>query len=227
MIFRFFQTGHASRYIAWVSLTMVGLFVWSILKPIGFRLSELPGWPAGARFETEQPAELFHGVVLAALACFASILLPLVRDRASRVLILGTAGFSVTAMYYLYRAPDLALTQISIEIVSLILFLLVLSLLPKEQPPELGNVAPRVVLAVAVGGVMFWLTLTSSVGSTPTMPFVSSDGKPYTNLGEFFLRNSHHGVDTQHVHADQAVGGVVARTPHDTHGGAHARRRTR
>ena len=225
-VFRLIQTGHAGHYIGFVCATMVALFVWSILKPIGFNFSELPAWPSEARFETERAGELFHGVILAALACFASILLPLVRDRASRVLILGTAGFSVTAMYYLYRAPDLALTQISIEIVSLILFLLVLSLLPKEQPPERGHVVPRVTLAVTVGGVMFWLTLTSSVGTTPTMPYLSHEGQPFENLGEFFLRNSHHGVDTEHLHAEQIVGGVVARASHgeteEAHGdGAH------
>ncbi len=220
-IFRLFQTGHLSHYIGFVSVTMVGLFVWSILRPIEFNLADLPGWPRDAwGRDAEYPSELFHGIILSALACFASILLPIVRDRASRVLILGTAGFSVTALYYIYRAPDLALTQISIEIVSLILFLLVLSLLPKEQPPELGKVIPRAALAIAVGGVMFWLTLTSSVGTRPTMSNVSADGRPFANLGEFFLRNSYHGVDTEHLHAEQVAGGVVARTPH-TEGGSH------
>ena len=213
VLFRLVQTGHISHYFVFVSLTMVGLFLWSI----DFQVWNLGQWwpdEAWAEANTDTGTELFHAVLMSALTCLASILLPLVRDRASRVLILGTAGFSVTALYYMYRAPDLALTQISIEIVSLILFLLVLSLLPKEQPPQRVLVIPRIVLAVAVGGVMFWLTLTSSTAVRPKMPYVNHEGQPYAHLGEYFLRNSHHGVDSKHVAAQDVVGGVVARQPH-------------
>ena len=202
------QTGHAGLYVALVFASLVGLFVWTL----SFQ-SEALRWPAGAMLELDQPQELRAGAMLTVAVCLSAILVATVRNRIIRVLVLGVCGFSVTAVYYFYKAPDLALTQISIEIVSLILFLLVLSLLPREAPGTQLWVAPRLIIGLAVGGVMFWLTLTSSVAARPTMPYVNSEGKPYAHLGEYFLRNSYHGEDTLHA---EAYGGVVDR------GEAHA-----
>ncbi len=189
-VFRILQGGHVTGYIAFVAIALVGFFAWSIR----FDFASLPGqWPGGAGLELDQLGELLPGILLTFMVCLTALLMPFVRDRASRVLILGACGFSVTGVYYQYRAPDLALTQISIEIVSLILFLLVLSMLPKQAPGPRLWVVPRVVLGAAVGLIMFWLTLTSSVGPQPTIHYL---GRQYANLGEFFLRNSHHGEDS-------------------------------
>ena len=202
------QTGNAGSYLAMVFLAIVGLFAWSVKGNFGALLAS---WPAGAVFESGHPDELRAGVLLTLLVCTAAVLLPVVKSRASRVLMLGTVGFTVTAVYYLYKAPDLALTQISIEIVSLILFLLVLSLLPKEVPQPMPWVSIRLMIASAVGVVMFWLTLTSSVGARPALPYTTAEGTPLPHLGAYFLRNAHHARDTAHVPAARAYGGVVDR----------------
>jgi len=189
--FGWVQRGHAAGYIALVMASIVGIFVIAI-SSTGVDLQLLP---------TESLANLMHSnellpaVLIAVLVCLTAVLLPIVVDRASRVLVLGACGFCVTAMYYLYRAPDLALTQISIEIVSLVLFLLVLSLIPRETPKPRHWVAGRVALSAAVGVVMCWLTIISSTGQQPPMPYLNYDHRPFANLGEFFLRNSHYGVD--------------------------------
>jgi NADH:ubiquinone oxidoreductase subunit 5 (subunit L)/multisubunit Na+/H+ antiporter MnhA subunit/uncharacterized MnhB-related membrane protein len=121
------QRGHAGFYIGATSVALVGLFAWAVWHDPG-----VLAWPAGAAMESIK--ELLPAYLLTALVCLAVLLMPVVRDRAARVLVLGTVGFSMTGIYYIYQAPDLALTQLSIEIVSLILFLLVLSLLPKHVP---------------------------------------------------------------------------------------------
>jgi len=210
-IFGLVQTGHTGSYITFISIALVGLFLWSI----GFDPNVIRDqWPGPEIFDADKPNELILGVLATFVVCLTAILLPIVTDRTSRVLVLGTCGFSVTLVYYLYRAPDVALTQISIEIVSLILFLLVLSLIPKEAPKARMWVAPRIVLSLMVGAVMFWLTLTSSVGVQPTIPSITHGGKSFANLGEFFLRNSHDGVDTEHVPMDQLTDGLVDRSHH-------------
>ena len=210
------QRGHTGAYIAFVSIAFVGLFLWSINCDPAFILNH---WPRNLVFEFDQLSELTFGALLTIVVCFTAVLLPIVTDRVSRVLVLGTCGFGVTAIYYLYRAPDLALTQISIEIVSLILFLLVLSLIPREEAKPRIWVAPRIVLSLAVGTVMFWLTLSSAVGPQPSNPSMTFGGHTAANLGEFFLRNSHHGVDTEHVPKEQLASGVVNR---ETDPNAHA-----
>jgi NADH:ubiquinone oxidoreductase subunit 5 (subunit L)/multisubunit Na+/H+ antiporter MnhA subunit/multisubunit Na+/H+ antiporter MnhB subunit len=211
-VFGSLQTGHAAWYVALVWLAFVGMFAWSV----GFDFDGLlRQWPTEARFELERPGEFGQGLLLTFLVCLTAILLTVVKDRASRVLVLGACGFSVTAVYYLYRAPDLALTQISIEIVSLVLFLLVLSLLPSEAPKPRVWVMPRIAIAVAVGAMMFWLTLTSSVGPQPSGAFRNRHGQPIANLGEFFMRNSYEGVDTTAVPLNRWGGGFVNRAAPD------------
>ncbi len=203
------QRGHNGSYIAFVMMALVGLFLWTTgVDPTTFARQ----WPQEAGFEWDMPGELMYGALVTVLVCLTAILLPIVTDRASRVLILGTCGFGVTAAYYLYRAPDLALTQVSIEIVSLILFLLVLSLIPREAPKARLWVAPRIVLAIAVGVVMSWLTLTSSIGSRPGVPTTQVGNTQIANLGEYFLRNSNHGVDSQNLPPSQLTSGVVDRS---------------
>ncbi|MAE67636.1 MAG: hypothetical protein CMJ18_25565 [Phycisphaeraceae bacterium] len=207
-LFSRFQTGHMGQYIAIVFASIVLLFAWSI----GFDFAGLlDRWPATSSLDSSHPMELRAGYLITVLVCIAAVLLPVVRDRASRVLVLGTVGFTVTAVYYLYKAPDLALTQISIEIVSLILFLLVLSLLPSEAPGPNIWIAPRLVLSILVGGVMFWMTLTSSIGDRPPMPYFTKTGEPIAHLGHYFLRNSHHAQDTMEMNAHEVYGGVVDR----------------
>jgi len=197
-VFRLLQTGHLTTYIALTSVTIVGLFCWAIA-----RHGDAFAWPTEKLIEPFD--QLLVGYMLTAMVCISALLMPMVRMRASRVLVLGACGFSVTGVYYFYQAPDLALTQISIEIVSLVLFLLVLSLLPVEKKPLPGrNAVGRAVLAVLVGGVMFWLTLSSSTGDRPVMPYKAADGSAIQHLGHYFLRNSYHGVDSLNVHPREA-----------------------
>jgi len=191
------QTGHLGWYVYAVSLSLVLLFGWSVRDG---------GWAflaSGIENASFEPfVNLMPGVLLTILICLTSILMPIVRRRTDRVLVLGTVGFSVTILYYLYKAPDLALTQLSIEIVSLILFLLVLSLLPDEQPQRSRYLPQRIGVSVLVGLVMFWLTLSAATATRPQMPYAYAAMKDgvvergnYDYLGQFFLRNSHYGDD--------------------------------
>ncbi len=207
--FGFIQSGHATAYVALVLLAMVALFAWSI--DFG---KAITAWPGGAVFEA--PHDLLAGYLITVIVCLTTLMMTVVKDRPSRVLVLGSVGFSVTAVFYIYRAPDLALTQISIEIVSLILFLLVLRLLPDQPAGPNKWVLPRIALALAVGGTMFWLTLSSVNVARPMMPYVGADGQRIQHLGHYFLRNSKHGEDALHLSEGQVYGAVVDR------GAAHA-----
>jgi multicomponent K+:H+ antiporter subunit A len=78
-----------------------------------------------------------------------------------------------------FSAPDLALTQLSVEIVTIVLLLLALYFLPWDEPRE--RPSPRLVghgvLAVAAGlgaGLLTWAVLT----------------RPYETIAGYFLENS-------------------------------------
>jgi multicomponent K+:H+ antiporter subunit A len=129
---------------------------------------------------------ILAAVGLAALIVLTALLIPLVRSRIVRVLILGTCGFAVTGMYLLYQAPDLAMTQLMFEIISVLIFLLVLRMLPEEasKRPRGGRLF-RGVFGGVLGVTMGWLVLAIG-GFVETAPDVD-------RLGTWFEANSHHG----------------------------------
>ena len=81
-----------------------------------------PGWPQ----LVEVPAHVPIAVLLIGLALAAAI----VRRRFSGALFLGMVGYSMAALFVVQGAPDLALTQVAIETLSTVLFVLVLRRLP-------------------------------------------------------------------------------------------------
>ncbi|HEX5693865.1 MAG TPA: hydrogen gas-evolving membrane-bound hydrogenase subunit E, partial [Arenimonas sp.] len=58
------------------------------------------------------------------------------RRRLVALVVLGAAGLSVSLAFALMSAPDLALTQLLVELVTIALMLLALNYLPAESPPE-------------------------------------------------------------------------------------------
>jgi multicomponent K+:H+ antiporter subunit A len=85
----------------------------------------------------------------------------------------------VSLIFVKFSAPDLALTQLSVEVVTVVLLLLALYFLPQESPAESSTVR-RIrdgVLAVAAGGgaaALVWAVLT----------------RPYETIAGYFLDKS-------------------------------------
>jgi multicomponent K+:H+ antiporter subunit A len=59
-------------------------------------------------------------------------------DRLLTLILTGAIGVIVSLAFLQFSAPDLALTQISVEVVTTVLLLLALNLLPKASPRETG-----------------------------------------------------------------------------------------
>lgn len=60
-------------------------------------------------------------------------------QRLLALIMVGVIGMVVCVTSFVYlSAPDLALTQISVEVVTVILMLLALNVLPKTTPKESG-----------------------------------------------------------------------------------------
>ena len=121
-------------------------------------------------------------------ACVTAIALPLVTERGVRVLVLGASGFAVVGLYLVYQAVDLALTQLMFEIISVLLFLLVLRLLPRLDRRPLIPRVPRLALAVLVGITVGWMTLLAGHAAD------QRTGEEVT-LGAFFEEHSLHGTE--------------------------------
>ena len=85
----------------------------------------------------------------------------LYRERLLAVILVSVVGLAVTLTFIRLSAPDLALTQLAVEMGTIILMLLVLYYLPPRSAPK--SSAPRLVrdlvLALLAGGGMGLLTL--------------------------------------------------------------------
>ena len=81
-------------------------------------------------------------------------------DRFRAVVLIGVVGLVTSLTFLALSAPDLALTQLSVEVVSTVLLLMGLALLPRSTPRESSAAAPwrDAALALAGGGGMAWLT---------------------------------------------------------------------
>ncbi|HEB60836.1 MAG TPA: DUF4040 domain-containing protein [Phycisphaeraceae bacterium] len=182
-VFRLVQTGNFRHYIVFTLIAVLAALIGTTVKrPDLLQVSEI-AFPI---------AQIWPGLLMAIVICVTALLLPIVQQRVVRILILGTTGFSVTGMYFLYQAPDLALTQVMFEIISVILFLLVLRMLPeyKPKPKNYGLVTGRVLVSAAIGLAVGYLTYAAATTNLSGI----------RTLGDFFITNSYHGTPETHMH---------------------------
>jgi multicomponent Na+:H+ antiporter subunit A len=104
--------------------------------------------PSRPRF-AESPIQAATALVVVAMAVGAAV----TRRRLAAVLFLGAMGYGVAVLFVIQGAPDLALTQLLVETLSLAIFVLVLRRLPTRFEAEAWRLRrlTRVVVSVAVG----------------------------------------------------------------------------
>lgn len=87
------------------------------------------------------------------MACF-------VKSRFAAILALGVVGLGIAILYFLYGAPDLAMTQILVETLTLVLFVLAFQRLPLLKEYSKASTRLRdAVLAIGFGVVMTCVVL--------------------------------------------------------------------
>jgi multicomponent Na+:H+ antiporter subunit A len=89
----------------------------------------------------------------AAAFILAAIGVVVFRSRLAKVIALGVTGYLLCAVFILLRAPDLALTQLLVDSVTVILFVLVIYFLPRIKPEtERLSVKVRDLLVSVIAG---------------------------------------------------------------------------
>lgn len=106
----------------------------------------------------DQPIPKFQWLI-AIMIVITAITIPIVKSRLSAILLTGFIGYLVAMSFVLFRAPDLALTQLIVETVSTALFLLAFYFLPewekKRKPIQWRNA----IIAISVGTVFTVIAL--------------------------------------------------------------------
>lgn len=96
----------------------------------------------------------FYEATIVFLLIFSTLFILLAKSRLAAVAAMGILGISISLMFVFYSAPDLAMTQFSIDTLTVILFVLVLYKLPKYINASSVAIKVRDVIVSALFGVM-------------------------------------------------------------------------
>lgn len=165
-----YMTGSVRHYLLYIfSFMIIALLTVLIREP-------------EIRFGMEHYAPLsFYETAVVAVMLLAALAVPFAKSRVNAILFTGGTGYMVTLLFVIFRAPDLALTQMIIETVSVILFLLCFRYLPKlkKQKEPLRFKLPNLIIALGVGLTMTLIAL-AAMGTSPFEP-----------ISEYFLKESY------------------------------------
>jgi multicomponent K+:H+ antiporter subunit A len=182
------QNGRLRFYLSVIILGMVGLV---LLFTQGQFNQILQTVQNNVRFTWTGSQDFLRlvAILVAVGAAIASVMLK--RDFAA-IVALGASGLSIAVLMVLEPAPDVALVQVVVDILSVVILVLALRLLPRKQRQnalalntEVGhlNKIRNIVVAGASGLVVTVVTLfalTSRERSSVVSPFFAENAKPLT-----------------------------------------------
>ncbi len=122
------QTGSLQRYLTLLVGVALVAGAWPFLRPGGSPVAWAPLHLQGLTPGAVAVAALGGA---AAVGCVAWH-----RARLTALLMLGLAGLAVCLAFVYFSAPDLALTQLLVEMATTVLMMLALAWLPERAPPE-------------------------------------------------------------------------------------------
>lgn len=162
------ENGSLQRYLMLIFM-MVLFFAGGPL----FEMSQLSGNKALTPIDS-------HNAVGAALLMIGAISTVIwYRSRMVSLIMISVVGLMVSVAFTRFSAPDLALTQLTIEVVTIILLMLALFFLPQHSPKELSSIrllrdiGISTALGVVIGSVCYALIT-----------------RPLESISDFFLLNA-------------------------------------
>ncbi|MFS4507240.1 Na+/H+ antiporter subunit A [Clavibacter sp. Sh2141] len=137
------QRGSLPFYLGVILLVLIG--------SVGSAIALNRSWPTTA-VPFDHPAQPVIGVVMIVAAAAAAR----AGKRFQAVVLVGVTGYGMAALFALHGAPDLALTQVLIETITLVAFVLVLRRLPVRLGERNRSVHPvwRAAIGIAVAALM-------------------------------------------------------------------------
>ena len=166
------HNGSFSRAVAAAVLAIAGASLWAFL-----------GGSHAVGTRNLMPVNAVSLTIWAILVIAALSVPFLHRERVVALVLTGVVGLLIAPLFAFFSAPDLALTQISVEVVTILLMLLALNFLPKTTPDESGasrRLADAGIAAVAGLGIgwLAWAMLTRAPAFEPISHFHLAQSKP-------------------------------------------------
>ncbi|MFE3972487.1 MULTISPECIES: Na+/H+ antiporter subunit A [unclassified Peribacillus] len=170
-VMKFLMTGSIRTYL-------LSIFLFFILS-LGFTLY----WKDAFKLDTGNFAPIgLYELVLAAIIVISSIAILFARSRLTSIIILGAVGYTISLFFVLLRAPDLALTQLVIETISVSLFLLCffhLPLMASRKEERMTFRLNNALISIGVGVIVTLIALSAH------------SNKLFDSISSYYLENAY------------------------------------
>ncbi|PAQ13761.1 Na+/H+ antiporter subunit A [Bacillaceae bacterium SAOS 7] len=164
------MTGYIRTYLVYIFVFFIGMLGFTMWTEDAFTMDTSNLAPIG-----------IYEVALVLLIVLATFTILVAKSRLTSIVALGAVGYTVSLFFVIFRAPDLALTQLVIETVSVALFLLCFYHLPKLSRHEermrfkLGN-----------------LLISAGVGIVVTLIAISAHStKMFESISKYYIENTY------------------------------------
>lgn len=145
------MTGRLRDYFVYMITFMIVLFGYVMWRYNAFAVDV-------ANVSDIQP----YMIILTVIMIMATLGMLVIKDRLMAVILLGFIGFLLALFFVIFRAPDLALTQLLVETVTVVLFVLAFIKLPKLRQEKfqlkINGVNALIAAIVGVGVTMIALS---------------------------------------------------------------------
>lgn len=148
-----YMTGSLRHYLIYIFSFFVILLLGSLLLLHGIQFD----------FSNDAAISIYEaGLVIAMI--IASLTVLLAGNRIMAIVALGALGYMVSMFFVIFRAPDLALTQMVVETVTTVLFLLCFYHLPKmtKRIERIPFKLTNLIISIAVGLTVTLLALSAN-----------------------------------------------------------------
>ncbi|MBO0998324.1 Na+/H+ antiporter subunit A [Bacillus sp. SD075] len=170
-VMKLLMTGSIRTYL-------LSIFLFFILS-LGFTLY----WKDAFKLDTVNFAPIgLYELVLAAIIVIGSIAILFARSRLTSIIILGAVGYTISLFFVLLRAPDLALTQLVIETISVALFLLCffhLPLMASRKEERMKFKLNNALISIGVGVIVTLIALSAH------------SNKLFDSISNYYLENAY------------------------------------
>jgi multicomponent Na+:H+ antiporter subunit A len=157
----FFQNGYLRNYVITILAFLTLLMAYRLFGEVDIYID----W--------DQISNVSHYEIIVVVLMIISIFFAIsTNSRTTAIVALGVVGFANCLFFLIYSAPDLAMTQFSIDTLTVLLFMLVLVKLPKNKQYSSKSIKMRDALLSTMFGTLIAI-LTLEVFEEPSSSEVS------------------------------------------------------
>ena len=165
-----YMTGFIRTYLVYIFSFLIAISLFAMWFNGAFAINMKDVAPVGV-----------YEIAIALLLVISSVTILFAKSRLTSIISLGAVGYTVSLFFVIFRAPDLALTQLVIETVSVALFLLCFYHLPQLSRHEermrfkLGNA----LISIGVGVVVALFAISSY------------SSKMFESISKYYIENTY------------------------------------